>query len=50
MGGLDRAIAALHILGSIVQAVPMVGENLKSAVEIVTKTCEMVQVRMVFSA
>jgi hypothetical protein len=50
MGGLDRAIAALNILGSVVQAVPLVGENLKSAIEIVTKTCEMVKVRMVSSA
>jgi hypothetical protein len=46
MVGLDRAIAALDILGSVVQAVPVVGENLKSAIEIAKKTCELVKVRI----
>jgi hypothetical protein len=46
MGSLDRAIAALDVLGSVVQAVPVVGENLKSAIEVATKTCEMVKVRI----
>jgi hypothetical protein len=45
MGGLDRAIAALDVLGSVVQAVPVVGENLKSAFEVTKKTCELVKVR-----
>jgi hypothetical protein len=50
MSRLDHAIAALDVLGTVVQAVPVVGENLKSAVEIVTKTCEMIKVRNTFSA
>jgi hypothetical protein len=50
MARLDHAITALELLGSVVQAVPVVGENLKSAIEIATKTCEMVKVRMLFLA
>jgi hypothetical protein len=50
MTGLDRTIAVLDVLGTVVQAVPVVGENLKSAIEIATKTCEMVKVRMLFLA
>jgi hypothetical protein len=46
MAGLDRALAALDVLGTVVQAVPVVGENLKSAIEIATKTCETVKVRI----
>jgi hypothetical protein len=46
MVGLDRAIAALDILGSVMQAVPVVGENLKSAIEIAKNTCELVKVRI----
>jgi hypothetical protein len=45
MGGLDRAIAVLDVLGSVVQAVPVVGDGLKSATEIATKLCETVKVR-----
>jgi hypothetical protein len=48
MGGLDRAIAALNVLGSVVQAVPVVGDGLKSATEIATKLCETVKVRAFF--
>jgi hypothetical protein len=40
----DDAITALDLLGSVVQAVPVVGENLKSATEIAKKLCEMVKV------
>jgi hypothetical protein len=50
MAGLDRTIAVLDVLGTVVQAVPVVGENLKSAIEMATKTCEMVKVRMLFLA
>jgi hypothetical protein len=46
MSSLDRAIAALDVLGSVVQAVPVVGENLKSAFEVTKKTCELAKVRM----
>jgi hypothetical protein len=46
MGGLDRDITALDVLGSVVQAVPVVGENLKAAVEIATKICVTVKVRV----
>jgi hypothetical protein len=46
MSGLDRTIAALDVLGSVVQAVPVVGENLKSATEIAKKICETVKVRV----
>jgi hypothetical protein len=49
MAVLDRAIAALDVLGTVVQAVPVVGENLKSAIEIATKTCEMVKVHMLYN-
>jgi hypothetical protein len=49
MARLDHAITALDLLGSVVQAVPVVGENLKSATEVTKKICEMVKVRMVFS-
>jgi hypothetical protein len=45
MARLDHAITALDLLGSVVQAVPVVGENLKSATDIAKKLCEMVQVR-----
>jgi hypothetical protein len=50
MAGLDRTIAVLDVLGTVVQAIPVVGENLKSAIEIATKTCEVVKVRMLFLA
>jgi hypothetical protein len=46
MSGLERAIAVLDVLGSVVQAVPVVGDGLKSAIEIATKICETVKVRM----
>jgi hypothetical protein len=46
MGRLDHAITALDLLGSVVQAVPVVGENLKSATEIAKKICEAVKVRI----
>jgi hypothetical protein len=45
MGSLDRAIAALNVLGSVVQAVPIVGDGLKSATEVASKICETVKVR-----
>jgi hypothetical protein len=48
MGRPDHAITALDFLGSVVQAVPVVGENLKSATEIAKKICEMVKVRIPF--
>jgi hypothetical protein len=44
MAPLDHAITALDVLGSVVQAVPVVGENLKSAIEIAKKICEMAKV------
>jgi hypothetical protein len=50
MARLDNAITALDLLGSVVQTVPVVGENLKSATEIAKKLCEMVKVRICFSA
>jgi hypothetical protein len=46
MGGLDRAITVLDILGSVVQAVPIVGDGLKAATEIATKICGNVKVRL----
>jgi hypothetical protein len=45
MGRLDHAITALDVLGSIVQAVPVIGDGLKSAMEVARKICEMVKVR-----
>jgi hypothetical protein len=50
MSSLDRAITALDVLGSVAQAVPVVGENLKSAIEVTKRTCEMIKVRMPSSA
>jgi hypothetical protein len=50
MGGLDIAISVLDILGSVVQAVPVVGENLKAGTEIATEICELVKVRVPLSA
>jgi hypothetical protein len=50
MARLDHAITALDLLGSVVQAVPVVGENLKSSTEIVKKLCEMAKVRIRSSA
>jgi hypothetical protein len=49
MGGLECAIAALDVLGSVVQAVPVIGENLKAATEVAMKICELVKVRMQFA-
>jgi hypothetical protein len=49
MARLDDAITALDLLGSVVQAVPVVGENMKSATEIAKKLCEMVKVCICFS-
>jgi hypothetical protein len=37
MSALDQALTTLHVLGSVVQVIPVVGESLKSATEIVTK-------------
>jgi hypothetical protein len=45
MSSLDRAISALNVLGSVVQAVPIVGDGLKSATEVASKICETVKVR-----
>jgi hypothetical protein len=50
MARLDHAITALDLLGSVVQAVPVVGENLKAATEIAKKLCEMVRVCIRYSA
>jgi hypothetical protein len=50
MARIDHAIIALDILGSVVQAVPVVGENLKAATEIAKKLCEMAKVRIRSSA
>jgi hypothetical protein len=50
MARLDHAITALDLLGSVVQVVPVVGENLKSAIEIAKKLCEIVKVRTPFSS
>jgi hypothetical protein len=50
MARLDYAITALDLLGSVVQAVPVVGENVKAATEIAKKLCEMVKVRIHSSA
>jgi hypothetical protein len=49
MGRLDHAITALDVLGSVVQAVPVVGDGLKSATEVATKICEVVKVRSLIS-
>jgi hypothetical protein len=48
--GLDRALTALHVLGSVVQTVPVVGESLKSATEIATDICETVKARVYVSS
>jgi hypothetical protein len=45
MGALDDAITALGVLGLVLQAVPLVGENLKAATELTAKICEQVKVR-----
>jgi hypothetical protein len=45
MGALDDAITALDVLGVVLQAVPLVGENLKAATELTAKICEQVKVR-----
>jgi hypothetical protein len=45
MSSLDRAITALDVLGSVVQAVPVVGDGLKSAIEVASKICETIKVR-----
>jgi hypothetical protein len=45
MGRLDHAITALGALGLVVQAVPVVGDGLKSATEVAIKICEVVKVR-----
>jgi hypothetical protein len=49
MGRLEHAIAVLDVLGSVVQAVPAVGDNLKAATEIATKICEIFKVYMLVS-
>jgi hypothetical protein len=46
MSALDQALTTLHVLGSVVQVIPVVGESLKSATGIVTKICETVKVRL----
>jgi hypothetical protein len=45
MPRLEHAITVLDVLGSVVQAVPVVGDGLKSATEVTKKICEMVKVR-----
>jgi hypothetical protein len=46
MGRLHHAIAALDILGSLMQAVPVIGDSLKSATELAMLICETVEVRI----
>jgi hypothetical protein len=50
MARLEHAITALDVLGSVVQVVPVVGENLKSATEIAKKICEMAKVSVLLSS
>jgi hypothetical protein len=45
MGNLKAAIDALQTVSTLCGMVPLVGENLKSAVEIASAICEKVQVR-----
>jgi hypothetical protein len=46
---MGRLVTALDVLGSVVQAVPVVGDGLKSATEVATKICEVVKVRILIS-
>jgi hypothetical protein len=45
MGRLDHAITALNVLGSVVQAIPVIGDGMKSATEMAMRICEVIQVR-----
>jgi hypothetical protein len=45
MGKLEAAIDALKTVSIVCGMVPLVGENLKSAVELASAICEKVQVR-----
>jgi hypothetical protein len=45
MGALKAAIDALETVSIVIGAVPLVGENVKAAVELASKICEQVQVR-----
>jgi hypothetical protein len=44
MGGLDQAIDALSVLGPALQMVPILGDNLKAAVELASTICERAKV------
>jgi hypothetical protein len=46
MGRLNHAIAALDVLGPLMQAVPVIGDGLKSATEITSLICQTVEVRI----
>jgi hypothetical protein len=45
MGNIKAAIDALKTVSIVCGMVPVVGENLKSAVELASTICEQVQVR-----
>jgi hypothetical protein len=45
MGTLANAIGVLGVLSTTLEAVPVVGSNLKVAAELASKICETVQVR-----
>jgi hypothetical protein len=45
MGTLANAIGVLGVLSTALEAVPIVGSNLKVAAELASKICETVQVR-----
>jgi hypothetical protein len=45
MGTLGAALDALKVVSNLCGMVPLIGENLQSAVEIASAICEKVQVR-----
>jgi hypothetical protein len=45
MGTIKAAVDALKTVSIVCGMVPVVGDNLKSAVELASTTCEQVQVR-----
>jgi hypothetical protein len=45
MGTLANTIGVLGVLSTALEAIPIVGSNLKVAAELVSKICETVQVR-----
>jgi hypothetical protein len=50
MAVLAQVIAALNILSTSFEMIPLVGENLKAATELAAKICEGAQVRWVVVA